>query len=80
MKEKETKDNKEQETKQDNPKFPKVIGRVVISIFDNGHVGVEGPIRDALAMMDVFGKSLSAVANFIAKEQQQAKVKSEMKK
>ena len=46
---------------------PKLLGKVVISVFDNGTVNVKGPINDGPFIMDVMGRALNAISAHQAK-------------
>ena len=44
------------------------VMRVDISIFSDGHLQVNGPIKNPLIMMDIFGKAMGACVNFVNQE------------
>ena len=42
--------------------------KVEISIFSDGHLQINGPIKNPLIMMDIFGKAMGACVNFVNRE------------
>uniref|UniRef100_A0A6M3JU44 Uncharacterized protein n=1 Tax=viral metagenome TaxID=1070528 RepID=A0A6M3JU44_9ZZZZ len=50
----------------------KVIARFGISVLSDGNVNISGPIKEPIFVLDVFGRAMSAVANFIVQEKQKS--------
>ena len=48
---------------------PEIIGKVEISILNNGQVTVKGPVNNSLLMMEIFGRAMEAVVTHIANDQ-----------
>jgi hypothetical protein len=46
----------------------RVVGKIEIFVLSDGNVTVSGPLKNTAAIIDIFGKALGALANFINKE------------
>ena len=53
-----------------------VVATFTIDMCSDGSVNVGGPIRSPAVVLDVFGRALTAVADFIAREMTESGVKS----
>ena len=47
---------------------PKVIGEVKIFLLSNGGVNIQGPIGNPILTLEIFGKTMSAVAAHLSNE------------
>ena len=45
-----------------------IVGKVEIFMLSDGNVSVSGPLKNTALIINVFGKALEAVANFVGKE------------
>ena len=67
MDEKQTKSQKE----------PTVLGTVKILVLSDGNVSVIGPVNNPVVMLNIFGRAMAAVANYIAESEEKKRVVSE---
>ena len=59
----------EKQTK--NQKEPTVLGTVKILVLSDGNVTVVGPVNNPVVMLNIFGRAMAAVANHVAKSEEE---------
>ena len=45
-----------------------VVGTFKIDMYSDGNVNISGPIKNPVVVLDVFGRALSAVADYVTRQ------------